>query len=174
MVVHDTLPDLPTPEYEKAVHAFTFRGRADAVHHGVVIEYEKPRAMRGAKAKQHAVKQVCDYLTGFALADAAKQEDTKAGYSQAEEERLAVNVGVATDGETFVFVQRRNRRWHEDERRLDEDTVEKLLLWLRAMVRKDLSPEHLIDDFGPETELATDAVGVLAKLVASGEHPKAM
>ncbi len=41
------------------------------------------------------------------------------------------------------------------------------------MVRKDLSPEHLIADFGPETELATEAVGVLARLVASEQHPKA-
>jgi hypothetical protein len=173
MAVRSALPDLPTPKYEKAVHASAFRGRADAVHHGVVIEYEKPRTMRRARAKQHAIEQVCDYLTGFALGDSAKPEGDKAGYSQAEEERLAANVGVATDGETFVFVQRRGKQWQEDERRLDEDTVEKLLLWLRAMVRKDLSPEHLISDFGPETELATDAVGVLAKLVASGEHPKA-
>jgi hypothetical protein len=41
------------------------------------------------------------------------------------------------------------------------------------MIRKDLSPENLITDFGPETRLAAEAVGNFAKLVASGEHPKA-
>jgi hypothetical protein len=41
------------------------------------------------------------------------------------------------------------------------------------MVRKDLSPGNLIADFGPETELATDAVSILAKLVNSEKHPKA-
>lgn len=173
MIVRDALPDLPTPKYEKAVKASTFRGRADAVHHGVVIEYEKPRSMRSAKVREHAVKQACDYLTGFALGDSAKLGDGKATYSQDEEERLAANVGIAVDGETIVFIQRRNKQWHEDTQKLDEDAVEKLLLWLRAMIRKDLSPENLIADFGPETKLAADAVGIFAKLVASEEHPKA-
>jgi hypothetical protein len=41
------------------------------------------------------------------------------------------------------------------------------------MSRKGLSPENLIADFGPEAKLAADIVGILAKLVDSGEHPKA-
>ena len=41
------------------------------------------------------------------------------------------------------------------------------------MSRKDLSPENLIADFGPESQLAAEVVGVLAKLVDSGKHPKA-
>jgi hypothetical protein len=181
IILREAIPDLPTPKYEKAVRTSAFRGRADAVHHGVVIEYEKPRSMRSARVREHAVKQACDYLTGFALVDSAgKAAETpasyaagKAVYSQDEEERLAANVGLAIDGETIVFIQRRNKSWHEDTQKLDEDAVEKLLLWLRAMVRKDLSPENLISDFGPETKLAADAVGIFAKLVASGEHPKA-
>jgi len=59
-----------------------------------------------------------------------------------------------------------------DSRELNEETAEKLLLWLRAMSRKDLSPENLIADFGPESEPAAKVVGVLAKLVDSGKHPE--
>jgi hypothetical protein len=125
--------------------------------------------------------QVCDYLAGFTLGEKARQKENEgpalinlgADYSQEEEERLAANAGVATDGSTFVFVQRRGKAWHTEDRALDEDTVEKLILWLRAMIRKDLSPENLIGDFGPERPIAASVVGVLAKLVASGDHPKA-
>jgi SAM-dependent methyltransferase len=94
-------------------------------------------------------------------------------YSQEEEEVLAAHAGLATDGEHFVFVQRRGRRWTADTAKLDEDTVERLLLWLRAMSRKGLSPENLIADFGPHADLATNVVGVLAELVNSGKHVKA-
>ena len=181
IVLREALPDLPTPKYEKSVNTSTFRGRADAVHQGLVIEYEKPRSMRRAGHFDHAVKQVCDYLTGFTLGPTARHQNPdeptlfppEVIYSQEEEEQLAANVGLATDGERFVFVQRRGKQWYTETRRLDEDTVEKLLLWLRAMNRKDLSPENLIADFGPESSIAAAVVGVLARLVVTKEHPKA-
>jgi N-6 DNA Methylase len=180
-ILREALPDLPNPKYEKGVQTSTFKGRADAVHQGLVIEYEKPGSMSRAKHRDHAVQQVCDYLTGFSLGLEGRhqKQDNQPSlfgpdvvYSREDEEKLAVNVGLATDGKRFVFVQRWGKAWHTDDRRLDEDTVEKLLLWLRAMVRKDLSPENLIGDFGHETQLAADVVGVLAKLVDSAKHPK--
>jgi hypothetical protein len=180
MVLRGALPELPTPEYEKSVRTSTFMGRADAVHRRLVIEYERPRSMRAAAHRAEALQQVCDYITGLTLGAQAKSQIAEPGlfppeitYSQPEEERLAANVGLVTDGEQFVFVQRRGKKWHTDSRSLDADTAEKLLLWLRAMSRKDLSPENLIADFGPESPLAADVVGVLAKLVASKKHPKA-
>jgi hypothetical protein len=126
--------------------------------------------MRSAPKRAEAIKQVRDYLTGFTL---GKDDAEEANFSEEEEAKLAAHVGLATDGERFVFVQRHGRTWHTEERKLDADTVEKVLLWVRAMSRKDLSPDHLIADFGPQTELAADIVGILAKLVASGDHPKA-
>jgi len=182
LIFREVLPDLPAPKYEKAVKTSTFKGRSDAVHQGLVIEYEKPRSMRNKAKREEAIKQVCDYITGFTLGEEAKhQEPTDqmsllgeaVSYSREEEERLAANVGLATDGEQFVFVQRKGRRWHTETRKLDDDTVEKVLLWLRAMSRKDLSPENLITDFGPNSELAAAIVGILAKLVDSGRYPKA-
>ena len=181
LVLRDALPDLPIPRYEKSVKTSTFKGRADAVHQGLVIEYEKPRSMRAAPKRDQAIQQVCDYLTGFALGEQGRHQKADPSgllppditYSQDEEERLAATVGLATDGDRFVFVQRLGKKWHADPRKLDEDTVERLLLWLRAMNRKDLSPENLIFDFGPEAKLAAAVVGVLAKLVDSHKYPKA-
>ena len=176
-VLRDALPELPNPKYEKSIKASTFSGRADAVHRGLVIEYEKPQSMRREAKRKEAVGQVCDYVTGLTLGDAAKSKknglDSKAVYSQEEEEKLSANVGLATDGERFIFIQRRGKTWHTDIRKLDEDTVERLVLWLRAMSRKDLSPENLIADFGPAAKLAEEVVGVFAKLVASRKYPKA-
>jgi len=137
--------------------------------------------MRRPAKREEAIQQVCDYLTGFTLGEQAKHQKPGdpglflAGvtYSQDEEERLAASVGLATDGEWFIFIQRRGKQWHTHTRKFDQDTVEMLFLWLRAMNRKDLSPENLIADFGPEAPLAADVISVLAKLVNSGKHPKA-
>jgi len=181
IVLREALPDLPKPKYEKSVKTSTFRGRADAVHEGCVIEYEKPRTMRRAAKRDEAIQQVCDYVTGFTLGEQGRHQrpgepdllPPDVTYSQEEEERLAANVGLATDGEGFIFIQRLGKQWHTDSRKLNEDTVELLLLRLRAMSRKGLSPENLIADFGPEARLANDVVAILARLVSSGEHPKA-
>ena len=44
MVFRAALPELPVPKYEQAIKTSTFQGRADAVHQGVVVEYEKPKS----------------------------------------------------------------------------------------------------------------------------------
>jgi len=181
LVLRAVLPDLPVPKYEQAIRTSTFRGRADAVHQGVVIEYEKPRSLRSAQHAEHALQQVWDYLTGLSLRQGFPNEpllpeptrDAGSHFTREQEEQLSMNVGIATDGETFIFTQRKSRHWHVDRRTFDGDTVEKLLLWLRAMVRKDLSPENLIADFGPDTHLATEIVSIFAKIVNSGNQPKA-
>lgn len=180
LVLREALPELPVPRYEKAVRTSTFTGRADAVHQRLVIEYEKPRSLMNSTKHQHAVQQVCDYITGFRLGPDVPTQVAEPGlfppgtiYTREEEERLAANVGLVTDGQVFTFVHRRGKNWFTERRTLDADTAEKLLLWLRAMSRKDLSPENLIADFGPSSPLAAAVVSVLAKLVESGRYPKA-
>jgi len=181
LVLREAIPDLPIPKYEQSIRTSTFYGRADALHHGLVIEYEKPKTLRVAKKSEHAVKQVWDCLTGIALRQGPDKTQAKfpssstldGGLTGTQEEQLSANVGIETDGESFIFTQRKSKQRHIDPRKFDEDTVEKLLLWLRAMVRKDLSPDNLIADFGPDPRLATDVVSTFAKLVNSGKYPKA-
>ena len=168
-ILRESIPELPEPRYEKSIQTATYLGRADAVHARLVIEYESPRKMKGAKT-DHAVRQLYDYLSGLAI-DGGLDED--APTSREQEERLAATVGIAFDGRSIVFVQRRFRSWHADVRTLDLESVERLLLWFRATARKDLSASNLIEDFGPATELSSSVVSALADLVASGKHPKA-
>lgn len=175
-LLRQELPDLPDGRYEQSVSTSTFRGRADAIHRALVIEYEKPRSLRSKRSRDHAVKQAVDYIEALAEQEQGKnrrkalEQDL---FSSGAEEIISGFVGVVTDGVNLIFVQRRGRRWDEDEREVDADSVEKLILWLRSMNRRSLSPENLIEDFGPQTELAAEAVGVLARLVASGKYAKA-
>lgn len=169
-VLRDAIADLAEPQYEHSIRTSTYLGRADAVHTRLVIEYEPPRRMKGAMA-DHAVSQVCDYLTGIALGAERASAET---LTREEEEKLSSMVGIATDGERYIFVQRRARGWHTEPKVLNLATTEKLLLWFRSTARKDLSAANLIRDFGPTTELASNAVRVLAELVASGDHAKAV
>jgi len=114
----EALLELPTAKYEKAIKTSTFTGRADAVHQGLVIEYERPRSFRHAPKRDEAVRQACEYLTGLTPgAQAQIQKAThpslfpgEVTYSQEQEEGLAANVGLATDGERFIFVQPLGKR----------------------------------------------------------------
>ena len=181
LVLRGAIANLPVPKYEQSIRSSAFLGRADAVHHGLILEYERPKTLRATTNQDHALGQVWGYLTALTLQQTSKKGQSRKGrgatlephLTTEQEELLSANVGIATDGETFLFTQRKSKRWHVDHRRFDEDTVEKLLLWLRAMVRKDLSPTNLISDFGPDTQLATDVVSTFAKLVHSDKNPKA-
>lgn len=172
VVFRQALPDLPKAKYEASIKTSSFAGRADAVHQGVIVEYKKPRRLRSAAERTETISQLSGYLETVALGEDA-ETGSDSGYSQKQEERLAGFVGVATDGERWLFIQRRGRSWAVDEEKLDADTAERILLWLRAMRRKDLSPENLLADFGPHTELAAEVVGEFARLVHSKKYPKA-
>lgn len=50
------------PKYEKSV----FKGRSDAVHGQVVIEYEPPKSFSSKRNIDHAHNQLMDYLAGEA------------------------------------------------------------------------------------------------------------
>jgi N-6 DNA Methylase len=173
LVLREALPELPKPKYEKSLKTSTFTGRLDAIHQGVVIEYKKPKLLKSAAERDKALGQLCGYLERLGLGDDARPDEDAPGYTQEQEEKLAANVGLATDGGHFLFVQRRAKKWHPQARELDADTVELLLVWLRAMQRKDLSPENLLADFGPQTAHAAEVIKVLVQLVHEGTHPKA-
>ena len=95
-VLREALPELPEPKYEKAIKTSTFTGRADAVHQGLVIEYEKPGSFRHAAKQDEAVGQVFDYLTGLTLGAQAQVQKTtrpslfpaEVAYTQEQEDAL--------------------------------------------------------------------------------------
>jgi type I restriction-modification system DNA methylase subunit len=138
------------PRYEKSV----YKGRSDAVHCQVVIEYEKPLSFSSKKNIDHAYEQLIDYLFG-----------------ESKESNLTKLVGVGFDGEQIFFVQYQG----SDNRIIDKskfvirgpyefnsDSARTFLIHLRALARIPMSAINIADKFGPESEIAPKLVSAFS------------
>jgi len=78
------------PRYERAsVEAKTvYRGRPDAVHGQVIIEYEHPRSFSSRRKIQHAYDQLVNYIS-----------------AEARSSKITQLAGVGFDGESIFFVK---------------------------------------------------------------------
>ena len=72
------------PKYEKSA----YKGRSDAVHGQLIIEYKEPRSLSSKSRVDHAYKQLVDYLK-----------------AEMEAEKTTKMVGVGFDGEHIFFVK---------------------------------------------------------------------
>lgn len=109
-------------------------GRADTVFNRLILEYKKPGVIKPDNAKNRAlISQVQGYIE-----DLSKAERWK-------EERL---LGVAFDGNYFLYV-RKVKRWIEEQPvPVNEKSVEQFLLTLEKLTSKAaLIPDNLIRDF---------------------------
>lgn len=153
------------PKYERlsAEAKQIYRGRPDAVHGQMIIEYEAPGAFASARAVNHAFAQLVGYMT--AEANASKVDPI------AFANRL---VGVGFDGHSIFFVQysRRNNRTAKDLNennfirrgiyQFNPESARTFLTYLRALARLPLTAEHLADKFGPKSKVAQMTVSALA------------
>jgi len=136
-----------------------FRGRPDAVHGQVVVEYEAPNAFRSAKRVDHAYEQLVGYL----------EAEVKASRWLGPGRRVRM-VGVGFDGASIFFVRckasgdggkgrRRLRFAREGPFDFTAESALTFVTYLRALARLPLTAENLADRFGPKGELAQEAVG---------------
>jgi len=175
------------PEYEKT----TFSGSADAVYGHVTIEYKRPGRLSEKDFPAKLAKQIARYLT-----DQAR----RAGGRAKQIEALEKMIGVGLDGKQILFL-RYSATGRERESPLpplpgtqmsfldvDEyaggfqmvgpvpvgrESVELLLLYLRSLSRKPLTPEALAADFGPQGDIAPNLVNVFyTALQAHRDHPR--
>lgn len=72
------------------------RGRADAIHGRVIIEYEKPGAFGSTQWINHAFDQLVEYIEG----EAANSKDTLFLFDPKY-------IGVSFDGDKIFYVQYR-------------------------------------------------------------------
>jgi len=138
------------PEYEKSV----YKGRLDAVHGQVIIEYESPRSFSSKKNIDHAYEQLVNYLS-----------------NEAKEIKLTQLVGVGFDGEQIFFVQYQDKNWKTIDKTkfirrgpydFNPESARTFLIHLRALSRLPLTAENLAQKFGPQSELAPKMVSALA------------
>jgi hypothetical protein len=121
------------------------RGRPDAVHGRVIIEYEAPRSFSSKRKIEHAYNQLITYLS-----EESKKNDLN---------KLA---GIGFDGEKIFFVKHRQGKWIKEPKEgaylFNQETAKTFLIYLRSLYRLPLTAENLTQKFGPESETAKNAV----------------
>lgn len=171
-----------SPAYERTY----LDGQSDAVYGKVIIEYEKPGKFRLKRSVQETEAQLERYMRN----EAGSTSDWEAC------RRL---VGVGLDGERIFFARFRRGRSKakltaphhtsaiaQPEGRpenevvldrteiypVDHDSVESLLLYLRALRRRPLTPEGLADEFGPTGTCAQTLVAAFYSALKVQDHIK--
>jgi SAM-dependent methyltransferase len=128
---------LGSPPLEKQREMTLVTGRADAVFNRLVVEWEAPGRMSGARrhrGNRHAIEQVRRYVDGLIEKE------------RREPDRLA---GVACDGHFAIFARYRAGRWVVDDPvAIDERSAGQLLASiLAAQTGRALTADNLLKDF---------------------------
>lgn len=153
------------PKYERlgADAAVAYKGRPDAVHGLVIIEYEKPGAFESPKWIEHAHQQLVNYI----IAEATSSKKTLF----VEDPKY---VGIGFDGSQIFFTKYKGDKStlkseidasdfsYDGPFSLDIESARTFLTYLRSLSRKPLTAEHLADAFGPQGTLAPLAISALA------------
>jgi hypothetical protein len=137
-------------------------GRADTVYNRLVIEYERPGALRSSNrhgGNQHAIQQTREYITSLHRRERHKME------------RYA---GVVCDGCFFVFCRFREEQWHvEPPVPVDVYSCERFLHYLSALQTElATTPENLLRDFGENTPCSRKCVGAFYQSLTTSKSPK--
>jgi hypothetical protein len=153
------------PKYERlgAAAKSVYRGRPDAVHGQVIIEYEAPGTFSSNRSVIHAYDQLVDYM----VAEAQSRKIDPLG-------SLNRLVGVGLDGRSIFFVQYSRKKngirttidgsafIRQGPYPFEPESARTFLTNLRALSRLPLTAEHLADKFGPNSKIARQAVSAFA------------
>ncbi|NBD32531.1 MAG: hypothetical protein GVY17_06085, partial [Cyanobacteria bacterium] len=184
------------PEYEKT----TLSGAADAVYGHVVIEYKRPGRIASKGYADELSEQIARYLTDIAKRAGSRTDPSEAlekmigvgldgqqilflRYSATGRERespLATLPGTQT---SFLKIDKTGEAGKSEEYEggfqivgpvpISRESVELLLLYLRSLSRKPLTPKALAADFGPQGEIAPNLVNLFyTALQTHREHPR--
>ncbi len=143
-----------------------YRGRPDAVHGQVIIEYESPRAFSSDRAVLHAYDQLVNYISAEA--------------HSADPKRI---IGVGFDGGSIFFVRYQGRLNDRAGKEayvrqgpypFNLETARTLLTYLRALARLPLTAENLAERFGPKSDIAHMAVSAFADALENWGRERAL
>ena len=166
-------------------------GRADSIYSDVIFEFKKPKKFNTQKGVDEAIfgrdeldRGLFSYLVNFSLEELGKGDNDYFEYI------LLSKVGVAFDGETFVFFRYKNSNQKLDlaigkktkkfpknidnSRNLSYEIeivkdfdlgIKKLLLFIRSTQRKRLSSEHLLQSFSSSSKISKNSILYLYELI---------
>jgi hypothetical protein len=137
-------------------------GRADTVYNRLVIEYERPGALRASNRHSgngHAIQQVKDYISGL---------------HRRERHTMERYAGVVCDGHFFIFLRCQEDQWHvEAPVPVDVYSCERFLHYLTALQTElATTPENLLRDFGENTPCSRKCVAALYQVLTTSTNPK--
>lgn len=151
----------PIPRYERlgAEAKTIYRGRPDAVHGQVIIEYESPRSFSSEATILHSFEQLVGYMSAEAR-----------GFKTDQLGLLRRLFGVGFDGISIFFVQYQSKK-RSKQTEIDKndfilrgpyhfniESARTFLTYLRALARLPLTAENLADKFGPKSKIAQMSV----------------
>ncbi len=128
------------------------RDRQNIRHNHVIIEFKNKGSFRGRKDSK-PFKETLDQLVKISIPQQAHIDN-----------RAATDyIGICFDGEqlAFVFIELNGNNRVTDLRPLDEHSVAELALVLKKDNRIELTPQNVVDDFGPYSKVASLLLGAL-------------
>jgi hypothetical protein len=181
------------PEYEKT----TLSGAADAVYGHVVIEYKRPGRIAGKGYADELSEQIARYLTDLAQRAGSRTKPSEAlekmigvgldgqqilflRYSATGRERESPLAALPGTQTSFLKIDKAERAEKYEGGfqivgpvPIGRESIELLLLYLRSLSRKPLTPQALAADFGPQGEIAPNLVNLFyTALQTHREHPR--
>lgn len=174
--------DVDIVAYEKAT---ALRAKMDAVYGYLIIEYKVPGKLATAPGQREAKKQLQRYLSEEAIK-----------YRPQEKAFLEKAIGVSIDGQMIMFARYtqmakvvstpvpiapdQQELFPEKSARpgfhflgpypITKDSLTNLLVFVRAAARRPLTAKDLSDVFGPEHEVARQAVSEIYSAVMRAQR----
>jgi hypothetical protein len=174
--------DIDIVAYEKAT---ALRAKMDAVYGYLIIEYKVPGKLATAPGQREAKKQLQRYLGEEAIK-----------YRPQEEAFLEKAIGVSIDGQMIMFARytraskiittpvpllpTQRELFPEKSPKtgfhflgpypITKDSLTNLLIFVRAAARRPLTAKDLSDVFGPEHEVARQAVSEIYSAVMRAQR----
>jgi len=148
------------PKYEKSI--FEIGKRSDSLHGQIIIEYEKPNIFKSKSAIEHAYNQLVEYIIG----EASVKNQSLFLYDPKY-------IGVGFDGEQIFFVQYKGDK-EKPKKEFDyqdftmtgpyhfnNESCRTLLTFFRALSKRLLTPENILESFGPSSKIAPLVVSAM-------------
>jgi hypothetical protein len=151
------LKPLGITTYGKYEYTLVTGARVDALYGHVIIEYKAPGKLSSNADTQRAKEQVIRYI---------KEE---AGSEREWSRYLGV---IISDRVAFVRYDPRSKTWIlRGPYDWTREVVIKLVEAIRGLRRRSLDVKHLLEDFGPESNIARRMVRLLYEKLTAAEDP---
>ena len=140
-------------ENELGISFHAERGRSDASHNQVVIEFKKKGLFRGSVDSSTFKKAIYDQLSRYITQQASRDDIPREDY-----------IGIAVDGEHIAFAFFKNQAIsHRNLLPFNSASVSLVAQACRDSVRRAVTADNLIEDFGHDSNVGRSLISALTR-----------